>query len=124
LYKLKFDSYVAFIVVATINAIGLIARAIELRYAVGFPVRRFVVEVLFRIILVTITSVVFSACIYILLSMKNMSIWYLAGTVFLTIISNVVAIWLIGLDFQEKRIVILKLYDLKIKIIKILKCKH
>jgi hypothetical protein len=121
LYELKFDSYVAFIVVATMSATGLIARAIELKYAVGFPVRRFLVEVLFRIILVTITSVVFSACIYILLSMKNMSMGYLASTVFLTIISSVVAIWLIGLDSQEKRIVILKLYDLKIKI---LKCKH
>jgi O-antigen/teichoic acid export membrane protein len=121
LYKLKFDSYVAFIAVAAMSAIGLIARAIELKYAVGFPFRRFFVEVIFRIITVTIVSLLFSVCIYKIFLMDNMSMGYFIGTVLLTIISNVIAIWLIGLSFKEKRIVTLKLHDLKIKIIKIIK---
>jgi hypothetical protein len=118
---LKFDSYVAFIVVAIMSATGLIARAIELKYAVGFPFRRFFVKVIFRIIAVTVISFAFSACIYILLSMNNMSMGCLAGTVFLTIISNVVTIWLIGLNRQEKEFVKSKIHGLKTKI---LKCKH
>jgi O-antigen/teichoic acid export membrane protein len=121
LYGLKFNSYVAFIVVAAMSAIGVIARAIELKFAVGFPLRRFFIDVLLRIVLVTIMVILFSVCIYIALSMNKTTIIHFVGTVFLTIISSMVSIWIIGLDSLEKRMVKLKLHDLKIKISQ---CKH
>ena len=112
-FKLGYPSYFAFIILIVISFVGLFARLSILKYQISFPVRKYFMEVLLRIVIVAIVSapVPLALKFYITNPISQFFIVLVA-----TILSTTIGIWLVGINKIEKIFVVNKAIQLKNKL--------
>lgn len=107
-YKNGYASYVTFIVSIIMTIVGTVGRVWELKYSVGFPIKYFLKEVVFRILLV-------SFCVFGLL--VAYVYWWGSGscanfitTTLISVSFSCLFIWFLGMKPNEKRLILEKIH--------------
>jgi O-antigen/teichoic acid export membrane protein len=102
-FKLSYPVYSTFIIAVIIAFIGLIARLFELKVSLSFPIKKFLSEVLLRLIVTAILSTIIPL---LLMIYTEKTIGCLILSTILCLISTILVSWMIGLSNFEKEYVI------------------
>ena len=107
-YRLGFASYTTFVVSIAITALGTLGRILELRHTVGFPIRRFFVEVVSRVTGVSVGVVVFAMICWNFMRVGSLGNLFL--TSLLSLLFTGLLIWFLGMKSNEKEYILSKIH--------------
>lgn len=113
-FKLGYPSYSAFIIMIALSFVGLLARLVILKLQISFPIRRYIKEVLLRVLSVAVISTPLPLAV---LYYVNGSVIQFFSVLIATVISTTIGIWVVGINKAEKVFIISKAYQFKNKII-------
>lgn len=110
--KLGLRPEVTYIIAIVIALLCLMARLLFLRYSASLVVSKFLKNVVLNVIIVTIVACIFPALVYFLLPF---GLQRFLIVLFISIISSIVSILLVGCDKSERKFIFQKIIALKDK---------
>ncbi len=107
--RLGYPPYSVFIVHLCMECVAQMARILITKNMIGFSLISFLRNVLYRILLVTIVSLIFPICIYFLIDKSITSFLFVC---FSAVLSSCISIYLFGLTKYERMLIVNKITSL------------